>query len=514
MNVGIGRTCLSAWLVAAVLVTGCGRSMPESESHQMVAELPSTPNILLIIGDDIGVEALASFGTGLNPAATPNLDALANEGTSFTNVWSQPTCSPSRATIITGRYGFRTGLGFPSGGDGVIGPLPRPPEPPAGSPIEVSEDLAKSLPLFRPWSMEKIGERREVTVADRRREGLAPSEFGLPTAVKNARPEYSTAAIGKWHLGSIQNGWLKHPESLGFDYYSVIPGHRVPSYFGWNENTNGEAIARVGYTPEAKVDDALSWIAVQENNPWFLWFAFNLPHTPFFVPEGADAIGESDRSAKNTSELSESRQSFDLMVTEMDRMIGNLLAGLPDDTRENTIVIFVGDNGSPQEGIDLPYSPEVSKGTLYQGGINVPLIISGPGITGGASISELVNTTDLFATILELTGGQASAEDSISLVPYLTSASVDPLREWVYADRFFPYLGIENGDYAIRDKRFKLVASTDRQELYDLQLDPFEKTNLLTSEMRVEARAALDSLLKQAVELHASAGKVTPGQRN
>lgn len=472
------------------------------------------PNILLLIGDDIGVEALSSYGIGSTPADTPNLDELATYGTVFGNVWSQPSCSPTRATIMTGRYGFRTGLGIGSGGEGVAGPLPNELPPPDGTPKEWEEYLPAIRALFQPWSIEALRERRELTAEEARRSGLNVSEFGLADAIKKLQPEYSTAAFGKWHLADVRNGWLDHPASLGFDHYSVVHGRGVKSYFSWVENLNGVPHTRQGYIADNKVRDALSWIDGQGDSPWFMWYAFHLPHSPYFVPDGKKTGDTGDNAGKFTRDLSEPHKNFDYMVEEMDKKIGELLRGLSAETRANTIVIFVGDNGTTLEAIDPPFHRDRSKATLYQGGIHVPLIVSGPRVASDARVSALVNTTDLFATIVELANGDAinAPEDSVSLVPYLKQPSLPPLRRWIYADRFFPGLGVEFGDYAIRNERYKLIGSERRKEMYDLQVDPYEANNLLDSgDLDTDAQKALESLQQQARRLHQSAGERTPG---
>ena len=165
----------------------------------------AAPNILLIIGDDMGVEALASYGLSEDAPATPALDRLARDGVRFTNFWAQPVCSPTRATVITGRYGFRTGIGRPVGG----GPMPPPPEVPAGSPAESRNEpnpaSAEDRALPRPF--------------------LLPDEFTLPMALKGDTDiGYATAAFGKWHLAGPGNGWTDHPNLAGFDHFAGLMG--------------------------------------------------------------------------------------------------------------------------------------------------------------------------------------------------------------------------------------------------------------------------------------------------
>ena len=244
---------------------------PGSDAQEVKAP---RPNILLIISDDMGLETLASFGVGSDTAATPSLDDLAEGGMIFTNFWSQPICSPTRSTVLTGRYGFRTGVGGPTGDALTMGPYPPLPERPEGSPTETGNG-----PPIQEY-VEKLTPEQDA----KQFWGLRGDEYTLPRAF-SANPDlgYSTAAIGKWHLADRKNGWLDHPALVGFDHFDGSIRGYPDSYFAWNQVTNGEVRPRTGYGPTAKVDDALDWIARQDN-PWFMWFAMNLPHRPLHLP--------------------------------------------------------------------------------------------------------------------------------------------------------------------------------------------------------------------------------------
>lgn len=441
----------------------------------------SKPNILFIIADDLGVEQLSSFGIGSQPAVTPNLDRLAQQGMSFSNVWSQPICSPTRATLLTGRYGFRTGVGTATP-ERLGGEYPElePAEnggPDLSSftglsdkPLEVYEDLG---PVFREF-------RRYFASDDNPADGPFPSgtglhsdELALPEILRNSG--YATAAIGKWHLAESRNGWLQHPINVGFDYYSVNMLNQPESYFGWFENVNGVIEQRSGYTPEQKINDALIWLDRQGDDPWLLWLALNLPHYPHHVPEVAGL---------NTSgvDATDPRSALDVMTARMDQEIGRLFEAIGEEALENTIVILIGDNGTTGEANDPPFHPDRGKFTLYEGGIRVPLIIAGPDIPVGEQSAVMVNSTDLFATLIELTGSEFPEElvhDSYSLVPYFNNPAADSIREYIYADAFYEGSGIEEGAFTIRDDSYKLIRWHDHQELYDLDLDPYENTDLL-----------------------------------
>jgi len=455
----------------------------------------SAPNILLIIGDDMGVETLASYGLGENPPKTAALDELAREGVRFNNFWAQPVCSPTRATLMTGRYGFRTGIGRPVGS----GEMPAPPEKPASAPAESTDH---SYPY-------------NASAADRAlpRPFLLPDEFTLPMALKtNPDLGYSTAAIGKWHLADEGNGWTDHPNLAGFDHFAGLMSGGPESYFAWNKVVNGEVIGKVGYTPADKVDDAIAWLDEQDENPWFLWFAFNLGHTPLHLP--AEEYRQSDYPDIDPSDMQREdyQTSFTAMLESMDTQIGRLLATLDADVRENTYVIFMGDNGTWDPVVGAPFRHGRAKGTIYEGGVNVPLIVTGPGIKRGGVSGALVNSTDLFATIMEMAGIDPDeavpnevTHDSVSFLSSLSNPDAPSRRDWIYADEFFGgFDGVETADYAMRGARYKLLRFEGREEFYDLQADPYEHNDLLREDLSAEQRTAYEALQAEVLLLRGS----------
>ena len=269
-------------LLAFGLVACNSSDSPSGETATTEANRRA-PNILVLIADDAGVEQFASFGIGSAPASTPNLDALAARGMQFSNVWAQPMCSPTRATLLAGRYAFRTGVGFATSGVGVLGNYPERPEPLAGALPELQENLGP---------VREISARIRPTDTPASSYGLRRDEIGLPQVLRETAG-YATAAIGKWHLADTRNGWLEHPGNMGFEHYSVTMRNQPESYFSWWENVNGVMEHRTGYTPQRKVDDAIAWLAGQGDRPWFLWMAFSLPHYPHHLPavNGADTPG-------------------------------------------------------------------------------------------------------------------------------------------------------------------------------------------------------------------------------
>lgn len=453
----------------------------------------AAPNILLIIGDDMGVEALASYGLSEDAPATPALDRLARDGVRFTNFWAQPVCSPTRATVITGRYGFRTGIGRPVGG----GPMPPPPEVPAGSPAESRNEpnpaSAEDRALPRPF--------------------LLPDEFTLPMALKGDTDiGYATAAFGKWHLAGPGNGWTDHPNLAGFDHFAGLMGGGPESYFAWRKVVDGDVIGTVGYAPEDKVNDAISWLDGQGDEPWLLWFAFNLTHTPMHMPP--KEYWHSDFSGVNAGDMPREtwRAAFEAMLEAMDTQIGRLLAALDPEVRDNTYVIFMGDNGTWGPVISPPFRDGRAKGTVYEGGVSVPLIVTGPGVAQGGVSEALVNSTDLFATIMEMAGldperavPEHVTHDSVSFLDMLSDPASPSRRQWLYADEFFGgFDGVETADYAMRNHRYKLVRFEGDEEFYDLREDPYEHVNLLESGLTGQEQLEFETLRRQVHELRES----------
>ena len=456
----------------------------------------SAPNILLIIADDMGVEALSMYGVGETAPVTAALDELAREGVMFRNFWTQPVCSPTRATIMTGRYGFRTGVGRPIPLTGAsAGPLPDPPAKPASAPYEPSRG-----------GMGMAGGMGAGNF------GVRSTEFLFPMALAAGTDDaYRTAAIGKWHLADVNNGWLRHPEHAGIDFYEVVM-NGITSYFGWRKNVNGEVVGTTRYAAADRTDTAIEWLGAQGDQPWFMWLSYTLPHTPLHLPEARYLQSDySDLSPTDDFDEKPYRY-FHAMIEAMDTEIGRVLASLDPNVRENTYVIFIGDNGTDANSIIAPFRSEGAKGTVYEGGVNTPLIVSGPGVERGAVSGALVNSTDLFATMLEMAEVDVDEVvpdgvtlDSVSIVPYLVDPAMLSQRDSIYADVFADsFLGIETANYAMRNDRYKLMRHEGTEEFYDLSADPYEHDNLLQRSMSPGEQSQYESLQAQITELRES----------
>ena len=195
----------------------------------------------------------------------------------------------------------------------------------------------------------------------------------------------------------------------------------------------------------------------------------------------------------------------------MDTEIGRLLDHIGPDVLDNTYVLFIGDNGTGGNVVRAPFRPGYAKGSLYNGGIHVPFMIAGPGVVSGAASDALVNSADLFATLLELAGvdsAEAVPEgitvDSVSLVPYLSDPGRESIREWVYADAFSTEFGVRSGAYTMRNGRYKLLVDEGVEHFFDLREDPYEHNDLMAGDLSEEEQAQLEALRAQIDALHGS----------
>ncbi len=439
-----------ALFAGSLILSACGGSEPTKAS--LAPEKSATtdrPNILLVIADDLGVDQLAAYGAP-HPAPTPTIDTLAAEGMLFTKAWSHPVCSPTRSAIFTGRHSFRTGVGWAQVG-------------PSGA--------------------------------------LGASEYSLSQALGEL--SIPRANIGKWHLG----GGTHAPNDFGYDYYSGLIAGALPNYSRWPKTTNGETVTSTEYATTDNVNEAIDWVG-QQTQPWFLWLAFNAPHTPFHKPPSH--LHSSDHLSGKAKDIATNPGNYyRAMVEAMDTELGRLLGSMDQATRDNTIIVFLGDNGSPGQVVEAPFDPARAKGTLYEGGVHVPMIISGPAIRQKGSFNhQLVSDVDLFATILELAGGNLAqvpegiAIDSYSLIPTLNNTA-QAVRTYTFTESFQETeLTADNTGKAIRNQRYKLIRfDSGRREFYDLDQDPEERHNLLGPRLNSTQRMALAALAQQMNQL-------------
>jgi len=371
---------------------------------------PSQPNILLLIGDDIGVDYSNGYQQNNLMPNTPTLDGLRAEGITFKNTWATPICAPTRAAIMSGKYGVKTGvLGVPGH-------------------LEVSHSS-----IFK-----------EVKI----RTGDA----------------YTSAVFGKWHLSSPAD--VTHPGQHRVDYFDGVMGGGVGDYYDWNKVTNEVRTNETEYITSYLTTQAINWITSQ-NQPWFTWMAYTAAHTPFHTPP--DELYTITNTQNN-------RQKYTATIEALDTEIGRLLENMPPDVLANTLIIYVGDNGTPNQVVQN-YMSGQAKGSLYQGGIHVPMIVAGVGVTRkNEEETALVHVVDLYATILEVIGENlpGGIYNSLSFAHLLSSSTG--------ASRPFNYSEVESNQrsgWTIRDAQYKLLEVNNSQEFYDLLNDPLETDNLI-----------------------------------
>lgn len=381
----------------------------------------NSPNILLIIADDLGKDAINGFSEGSIKPNTPNIDAIRTSGLSFSNFWTYPTCSPTRASILTGKYGYRTGV---------------------------------------KWASDE----------------LDLSEMSLQKYINNqTNNKYATAIVGKWHL-SGSNGSF-NPEIFGIDYYAGLIRGEAQSYFNWLLSENGSGTIETEYATTKFTDLAIEWIN-QQDKSWFMWLAYNAPHTPFHLPpNGMHSQGNLPAFNDGLDEI----PYYMAAIEAMDFQIGRLLDSLPLNERDNTVIIFIGDNGSPNEVAQPPYLNTTAKGTLYQGGINTPMFISGKGVSRTGIDENLITSSDLFATIAEIAGVSVSEiNDSKSIKSLFTQSST--IRNFQYSEK-------DNGttdNWTISNGKYKLIENANsNKEFYDLTNDPYEQNDLLNGTLTI-----------------------------
>lgn len=375
--------------------------------------------MLILFLDDMGTDQVSSWEEHPEAPPTPVLDALGDHGVRFANAYSYPVCSPARAALLTGRYGRRTGLGD------LI-------EPDNGYELDESE---VTIPEILPGS-------------------------------------WSTLAVGKWHLsGTGMADWQTHALRQGFDNQRGIPGNVGEvhgsttgklDYNRWEYLEDGALSVREDYATSAQVDDTLEWIEGAAE-PWLAYVAFNAAHPPYDVPPAhlVDGVKSSDPAADR----------YAAMVEALDAEIGRLFATMDPDLLGRTLVIAMGDNGTPADVVRPPRDGEQAKYTLYEGGTNVPLIVAGAG-TGvdGEWSQALVHVVDVFPTVAEVAGVERVDVDGLSLSPLLSAPDGQWAREVLITERFGP-----NGpnhareDFAARDARYKYMENWEAGELIDVQ---------------------------------------------
>jgi arylsulfatase B len=442
---------LVALLVLGLVSADESRAAPMGADAAEPVTAPRKPNILVVVADDLGYAELGCQGCKDIP--TPNIDTLAKNGVRFTDGYvSSPYCSPSRAGIMTGRYQQRFGHEFNTTGR--------------------QQDLG--LPLA------------EVTMADR---------------LKAAG--YSTGIVGKWHLGA---GTRFHPLRRGFDeffgfahegHFYVGPGYtgeytsclRVeePEYDKLNPILRGiMPVDEREYLTEAFTRESLAFIEKQKDRPFFLYLAYNAVHSPMqAVPRYLERFATiSDRK----------RRVFAAMLAALDDGIGAVLKKLRDhNLEENTLIVFLSDNGGPTTELTSSNVPlRGFKGQVFEGGIRVPFLVPWTGhLPAGKLYEQPTSALDILPTALAAAGihfPDDARTDGVNLLPCLMGQDRKPPHEVLFW-RMGPQLAVRKGNW-------KLVKiGHDPVQLFDLVTDVGEQNNL--ARQKPEVVQELDAHLQR-----------------
>jgi arylsulfatase A-like enzyme len=396
------------------------------------ADATAKPNIVIFLSDDMGWTQVG-FNGG-KEIATPNIDRIAREGVKLTQFYVQSVCSPTRAALLTGRYPFRNGMEERSHGN----------------------DMA----------------------------GMLPDERTLAQALKSAG--YATGIFGKWHLGL----WRQHhlPRQRGFDHQYGFYGALIDSFTRVRGNTydwhrNEELLQEPGYSTFLIADEFSRLLEQQDRaKPFFYYVPFNAVHGPHGAPP--EYLAKHNGNAQHA------------MLECMDVAIGRMLKALErKGVLDDTLVIFVNDNGGPRRLSNAPYRG--FKGDTYEGGVRVPCVLRWPAkIKAGTTVNEMLHIVDFFPTLVGLAGGtlqQPLPLDGRDAWSTIAQGKPTPHVEIVLS---VPGFGdSETGPPAIRVGDFKLVGD----ELYNIAQDPSEKNNLAAVQPETVRRlkARLDQLARE-----------------
>jgi arylsulfatase A-like enzyme len=464
------------------------------------------PNILLVISDDVGMDATTGMYPGLiddlvkkygpsghnhpdfrkingKPASTPVLDKFSRQGMRFANVWAHPFCSPTRAAILTGLFAAKT---------------------------------------------------KVTTYAD----ALSPKHTSFVQILKD-EGGYSTAVFGKWHMAGLPGKPVDYPgmkpKQAGFDLFKGNLHAAINSYWDYDYQIQDDktpadqwrsepmpekslpGIAPTNYAPVVKVADAIEWITAREkenpSKPWFAWVAFNLSHATARQQPSAMAVPNADTlDAASYKEMKECGGTFGsntvgscsgealnrAMTNSMDTIFGKLLDAV-DSLDPDTYVIYISDNGTPMYGrpnldfIDNMYITRKGrgKGTAYESGALVPMVIRGPQIAADTRNNGSTHVADLFSTILELAKltppKQVSNSDGAGTVP-LDAMSLTPIlfkKAETVRDPNTGYILTETENLmtggtrmvGARNATYKVVCTDNpgNCEFYNLASDPLEE---------------------------------------
>ena len=405
-------------------------------SHSQAQEKRTSPNLIIVLADDMG-NADVGFN-GCKDIPTPNIDRIAQNGVRFTSGYvSYCVCGPSRAGLLTGRYQDRFGFGR--------------------NPLFAPNDPNMGLPLS------------EETLAD---------------VLKKA--DYKSFAIGKWHMGAHES---LHPLKRGFDdFYGFLSGgHRYfpeeltisdpfeakTQFDGYRTKLlkNYTRVDEKEYLTDAFSREAVSYIEKNKDKPFFIYLAYNAPHAPLQATEKYLSRFPQMKEGK--------RKTYAAMVSAVDDGVGLVLAKLEElKLTDNTIVVFLSDNGGPEKtnGSDNGIL-RGQKGDLFEGGIRVPFAIQWPAkIKPGQVYDKPIISLDIFATIVAQTITPVKTKneiDGVNLIPFLTGENRNAPHDFLFWRKF------DAKDYAVRNGDEKMILKGSSETLlFDLGKDISEQNNL------------------------------------
>ena len=434
------------------------------------------PNIILILADDLGYNDLTFGGGGLagGTMKTPSVDSIARDGVTFTNGYAgNATCAPSRAAILTGRYATRFGFEFT-------------PVPVAFARLLGHSGTGSRKPIYHG--------AREAEVPSMDEMAVPPNETTIAELLQ--RRGYHTLFFGKWHLGETA---AARPEARGFDetlgflaggslylpkndpqVVNAFQDFDLIDKFLWANlpfsvtNNGGQRFAPGAYMTDYLGDEAVKAIAANRNRPFFMYLAFNAPHTPLqALKSDYDAL---------TNIRDHRLRVYAAMIRALDRNVGKVLAALKaNGLDENTLVIFTSDNG----GAHYIGLPEINrpfrgwKATFFEGGIHVPFFMKWPAaVPRGTTFAAPVGHVDIFTTAAAAAGATPPTDrvrDGVDLVPFVAGKAEGRPHQSLYW-RSGPYKTLLAGDWKLQ------VAETPKKNwLFNLKDDPTEQHNVAAS---------------------------------
>ena len=395
-------------------------------AHAQPSPASPRPNVVLIVTDDVGYGDFGSYGAP--DIRTPHIDSLARDGTKLTDFYASPQCTPTRASLIAGRYQQRY-------------------------------RLERALP---------------ATAVD---QGLLPDGRSLPRLLKNAG--YATALIGKWHLGFKPEF---SPNAHGFDYFFGFKSGYIDYYQHTNSQgaddlyENDTPVHVAGYMTDLITARAVRFVQQNESRPFFLEVTYSAAHWPFQVPDHPSVAPGHARFQEPTDDVPSTRADYVKIVERADEGVGQILQALErQGLAQNTLVIFTNDNGGEWLSRNAPLFHR--KDTLWEGGIRVPAILRWPGHVPAGQISNQVGIVmDLTASILAATNTTVPADarlEGMNLLPIL--AGQRPMAERTL---FFRIAVSDRQQRAVRQGEWKLLLDGDDTLVFNLSRDIGERDDV------------------------------------